>query len=430
MGLQRIISTKKGIIFVFVGFLVFSWIFSGCLQIGKFPPEIKKALADSTAEYPSANNGGWDADESNAYTDDTSYASTTPNTNSTESVEYGSFGFDSLIPTGSTINSVTIELVWYMSTSASNATLRVDALVNNGVVGTQESDTTEPTSDKTTSYENDYGSWSRDDLLDGVFEVRVGAQRGGGSTGYTMYLDYVKVTVDYSALTTPTVSTQAASSVEISTATGNGNIISTGGENADKRGFVYDTSTKSLPGNVAPTSSGYAYYAEDSGSYGTGAFTKGLSSLSANVTYYIRAYAHNSAGYSYGGEVNFLTKPDSPSTINFTNICLDSLRINWIAPAGGASSYKIERCEGTGCSDFLQITSGETNVYYDDSGLSAGTTYRYRVRATNATGDSDYCAPDETTTEAASISIVVEDGSGTVSYGIVNTDLECHDNDL
>jgi len=106
----------------------------------------------------------------------------------------------------------------------------------------------------------------------------------------------------------PTVTTQAASSVKDTTATGNGNITATGGENNDKRGFVYDTTSRSLPGNVAPTSSGYASYAEDSaGNYGAGTFTKGLINLSIGTTYYTRAYSHNSVGYSYGNEVNFTT---------------------------------------------------------------------------------------------------------------------------
>jgi hypothetical protein len=152
----------------------------------------------SVTRYPSANNGGWDSNESYGYADDGSYASTAPGTNSTESVEYGNFGFDSLIPDGSVINSVTIESQWYLSTTASNATFRLAALVSNVLKGSEHTDTSEPTSDKNTSY-GVSATWSRADLLDGTFEVRVGAQRGTGATGYTMYLDYVRVIVDYTA---------------------------------------------------------------------------------------------------------------------------------------------------------------------------------------------------------------------------------------
>jgi hypothetical protein len=110
------------------------------------------------------------------------------------------------------------------------------------------------------------------------------------------------------AIDLPTVTTQAVSAVAQTTATGNGTISATGGVNADARGIVYSTSSQGLPGNVAPASSGYSGLVnETSGSFGTGVFTEALASLTPNTTYFVRAYAHNSAGYAYGGEVSFAT---------------------------------------------------------------------------------------------------------------------------
>ena len=40
---------------------------------------------------------------------------------------------------------------------------------------------------------------------------------------------------------------------------------------------------------------------------GIGSFTSGLNGLTANTKYYVRAYATNSAGISYGNEVTFTT---------------------------------------------------------------------------------------------------------------------------
>lgn len=108
-------------------------------------------------------------------------------------------------------------------------------------------------------------------------------------------------------LTLPTVSTSAVSSIDKTTATGNGNITDTGGEDNTKRGIVWDTTSRSDPGNTAPASSAYANYAEDTGTYSTGAFTKGLTGLAEGTTYYVRAYSYNSLGYSYGAEVSFKT---------------------------------------------------------------------------------------------------------------------------
>lgn len=105
----------------------------------------------------------------------------------------------------------------------------------------------------------------------------------------------------------PTVTTSSVSNITHNSAQSNGNITATGGENCDERGFVYGTTSKSAPGNVAPTSSGYDDYENETGTYSTGTYNLTLTSLTENQTYYVRAYAHNSAGYAYGDEVSFRT---------------------------------------------------------------------------------------------------------------------------
>lgn len=161
----------------------------------------------TTVRYPSSNNQGWSY-SSWAYSNDSLYATSAPSpANTDDTVTYGNFGFDSIIPGGSTINSVTIEVEWRVSTTISVATLLVDALVNNVATGTQYSNATEPTSDTISSYVNDYGSWTRADLLNGVFLVKLTCSRGTGKEGFTMYLDYVKVTVDYTVTNTSPTTT-------------------------------------------------------------------------------------------------------------------------------------------------------------------------------------------------------------------------------
>ncbi|NVN97352.1 hypothetical protein HXX01_03940, partial [Candidatus Nomurabacteria bacterium] len=105
----------------------------------------------------------------------------------------------------------------------------------------------------------------------------------------------------------PTVTTGAATSINMNFATGNGNITNIGNQVNSKRGIVYDTSSHALPGNVAPASSSYPNKVEEIGSFNTGAFTENITGLTSNTTYYMRAYSYNSVGYSYGGEVSFTT---------------------------------------------------------------------------------------------------------------------------
>lgn len=91
----------------------------------------------------------------------------------------------------------------------------------------------------------------------------------------------------------PTVTTQDCTDVTSSSATGNGNITNTGGENATRRGFCYMAGTTG-----DPTTADSVVY--DDGSFGTGAYTKGITGLSPETGYRVRAYAVNSGGTGYG----------------------------------------------------------------------------------------------------------------------------------
>lgn len=102
----------------------------------------------------------------------------------------------------------------------------------------------------------------------------------------------------------PTITTQAPTLPN----TGNGNITNTGGENNDKRGFVFGKTSQSGPGDVAPGASGYDDFVEKTGNFGTGAFTDALTPLAINTVFFVRAYGHNSSGYGYGNEVSFTTQ--------------------------------------------------------------------------------------------------------------------------
>ncbi len=62
--------------------------------------------------------------------------------------------------------------------------------------------------------------------------------------------------------------------------------------------------------------------------------------------------------------------------------------VTWTAATDnvGVTGYRVERCLGASCTTFAQIAT-TTGTSYIESGLAAGTTYRYRVRATDAAGN-------------------------------------------
>ena len=94
----------------------------------------------------------------------------------------------------------------------------------------------------------------------------------------------------------PTVKTTSMSAILINTAISGGTITSGGGASITASGVCWNTVTgptiSNSKTNDAPTA---------------GVFTSNLTSLAANQLYYLRAYATNSAGTSYGTEIVFKT---------------------------------------------------------------------------------------------------------------------------
>jgi hypothetical protein len=121
----------------------------------------------------------------------------------------------------------------------------------------------------------------------------------------------------------PTVTTQAVSSITSKSATGNGNITNLGVPNPTAHGVCWSTSSSPTIDN-SKTDNGTAS--------ATGAFTCSMTNLAANTTYYVRAFATNSAGTNYGSEVTFRTYSITLSTA--TNVKLISATLGaTIAPA-------------------------------------------------------------------------------------------------
>jgi hypothetical protein len=110
-------------------------------------------------------------------------------------------------------------------------------------------------------------------------------------------------------LTYPTVTSSAATSVVMTTATANGNITGLGSDSScTKEGIVYGTTSQTKPTDgTASNATAYASYTENSGTYSTGTFTVSMSSLGTNTTYYYRTFAKNTKGYSYSTDEQSFT---------------------------------------------------------------------------------------------------------------------------
>ena len=102
----------------------------------------------------------------------------------------------------------------------------------------------------------------------------------------------------------PTVSTLPVSNIEINSATSGGLINSQGGTAVTMRGVCWSTGQNPNLNDEHTTDGS-----------GVGGFFSTLTSLEANTQYFVRAYATNSAGTTYGDTQVFTTLFDCPSTM-------------------------------------------------------------------------------------------------------------------
>ena len=134
--------------------------------------------------------------------------------------------------------------------------------------------------------------------------------------------------------------------------------------------------------------------------------------LSPSTTYRYRVRAVDAAGNlsTYSNIATATTPavldtspPTAPAALTATAAGSSQVRLSWTASTDnvGVAGYRVERCQGTGCTNFAQVGT-PTATTYSDTGLAPSTTYRYQVRAVDASGNlSRYSAVAEATTGAA-----------------------------
>ncbi|HYN85536.1 MAG TPA: S8 family serine peptidase [Pyrinomonadaceae bacterium] len=119
-----------------------------------------------------------------------------------------------------------------------------------------------------------------------------------------------------------------------------------------------------------------------------------------NATALDRGTAGRDTSFGYGivqakSALTYLQSPPAgpaaPTNLRVTSTGNTSIGIAWNDNSTNESGFKIERCTGSTCTNFAQIgTVGANATGATNSGLTRRTTYRYRVRAYNAGGDSAY----------------------------------------
>ncbi len=112
------------------------------------------------------------------------------------------------------------------------------------------------------------------------------------------------------------------------------------------------------------------------------------------------------------------TPPTVPTGLSATAVSSSQINLAWTASTDniGVTGYRLERCQGTGCTSFAQIAT-PTGTTYSNTGLSASTVYVYRVRAVDAAGNlSGYGSTASATTQSSSMNTITLTGTSASRY--------------
>jgi hypothetical protein len=140
-----------------------------------------------------------------------------------------------------------------------------------------------------------------------MYYVRAYATNSDG----TVYGNELSFTTAATPIVLPTVTTAAVSAITQTTATAGGNVTAQGSAAITERGVCWATTANPTTANFKTTTAGT-----------TGAFTSPVTGLTAGTMYYVRAFATNSGGTSYGTQVSFTTTATAaPGPVGGSAIC-------------------------------------------------------------------------------------------------------------
>jgi uncharacterized protein (TIGR02145 family) len=219
----------------------------------------------------------------------------------------------------------------------------------------------------------------------------------------------------------PVLSTTAITDITQTTAKSGGNITSDGGAPITVHGVCWST-------NENPTID------DNKTEDGTGAvsFTSSVTGLEPNTTYYLRAYATNSAGNGYGSTMSFTTQARFPvlSTREVTDITENSATSGGnITDDGGVLITAHGVCWSTNENPTIDDNktedgTGAGSFTSSVTGLEPNTTYYLRAYATNSAGTSYGSIMSFTTQEGSSGSTFSDPRDGKVYITVIIGDQE------
>lgn len=200
--------------------------------------------------------------------------------------------------------------------------------------------------------------------------------------------------------TAPTVTTSALTNITTTSATAGGTITGNGGADITASGIVLSRK------NTTPTLSDTVMSATAT----TGSFTVALTNLEFGTAYYIRAFATNSVGTSYGDPVTLNTANDTSKvrfdymgkTVTYGIIVSSVTKKKWLDRNLGASGVATSLTDTAGyghyfqwgrLSDGHQLKSSGTTTTPSSSDVPGHSNFIYGNFATTGLGFGDWRIP-------------------------------------
>ncbi len=181
----------------------------------------------------------------------------------------------------------------------------------------------------------------------------------------------------------PELTTNNVTEITTVSAISGGIITSDGGGQIVSKGVCWNTTQNPTIDNFRTMEGGESLTFEGS-----------LTQLEPGTTYYVRSYAVNSAGTSYGNGVTFTTLGNVPLAVveNATNLSIDSAVLHGTVNPNSLSTtvtfeWGLINYEHSVSADQSQISgSSASNVSVTLTGLEPGSTYHYRIKSENSLG--------------------------------------------
>lgn len=245
--------------------------------------------------------------------------------------------------------------------------------------------------------------------VDTAYCYRVRAYKAAANPWYTAYSNTATANTSITPLSGLTIVAVNTTQVDLTWTD----------QSASETGFAIERCTGAGCSDftlLATTAADAVFYSDTDCMYST-AYSYRVRAVNSSVPW--------NSGYSAVQSVT-TPAPGAPTGLVAARVSEAEISLSWSDNANDETGFKIERCLGSGCSDFVQIgLAAQDATSFQDTGLAFATTFTYRVRAyktTTNSWDSAYSNSGEAATTVAAPSGLTATAASTTDIDLAWAD--------